>query len=137
MESALKVRQAMSMAIDRQTLLNTIFGGLGLPTAQYTGFLPSDEGWKDEWDVSYDLDAAKALLAEAGYPDGFEFTFYVPPDHIVVNPEAGEAVAQMWRQLGLSVNIEKQRLRHGETAALQGCGRHPLVPPLRWRQPRP
>ena len=106
MESALKVRQAMSMAIDRETLLNTVFGGLGLPTAQYTGFLPSDDGWKDEWDVSYDLDAAKALLAEAGYPDGFEFTFYVPPDHIVVNPEAGEAVAQMWRQLGLSVNIE-------------------------------
>ena len=106
MESALKVRQAMSMAVDRQTLLNTVFGGLGLPTAQYTGFLPSDDGWKDEWDVSYDLDAAKALLAEAGYPDGFEFTFYVPPDHIVVNPEAGEAVAQMWRQLGLDVNIE-------------------------------
>lgn len=106
MESALKVRQAMSMAVDRQTLLNTVFGGLGLPTAQYTGFLPSDDGWKDEWDVSYDLDAAKALLAEAGYPDGFEFTFYVPPDHIVVNPEAGEAVAQMWRQLGLTVNIE-------------------------------
>ena len=106
MESALKVRQAMSMAIDRQTLLNTVFGGLGLPTAQYTGFLPSDDGWKDEWEVTYDLDAAKALLAEAGYPDGFEFTFYVPPDHIVVNPEAGEAVAQMWRQLGLDVNIE-------------------------------
>ncbi len=106
MESALKVRQAMSMAVDRETLLNTVFGGLGLPTAQYTGFLPSDDGWKDEWDVSYDLDAAKALLAEAGYPDGFEFTFYVPPDHIVVNPEAGEAVAQMWRQLGLDVNIE-------------------------------
>ena len=106
MESALKVRQAMSMAIDRQTLLNTVFGGLGLPTAQYTGFLPSDDGWNDAWEVTYDLDAAKALLAEAGYPDGFEFTFYVPPDHIVVNPEAGEAVAQMWRQLGLDVNIE-------------------------------
>lgn len=106
MESALKVRQAMSMAVDRQTLLDTVFGGLGLPTAMYTGFIPSDDGWKDEWDVSYDLDAAKALLAEAGYPDGFEFTFYVPPDHIVVNPEAGEAVAQMWRQLGLGVNIE-------------------------------
>ncbi len=107
MESALKVRQAMSMAIDRETLLNTIFGGLGLPTAMYTGFIPSDAGWKDEWDVSFDLDAAKALLAEAGYPEGFEFTFYVPPDHIVVNPEAGQAVAQMWRQLGLDVNIEQ------------------------------
>ena len=137
MESALKVRQAMSMAVDRQTLLNTVFGGLGLPTAQYTGFLPSDDGWKDEWDVTYDLDAAKALLAEAGYPDGFEFTFYVPPDHIVVNPEAGEAVAQMWRQLGLDVNIETSAYATATAAALQRRGRHPVVPPLRWRQPRP
>ncbi len=106
MESALMVRNAMSMAVDRQTLLNTVFGGLGLPTAVYTGFVPSDPGWKDSWDVSFDLDAAKAILADAGYPNGFQLTLYVPPDHIVVNPEAGQAVAQMWNELGLTVNID-------------------------------
>ena len=111
MESALKVRQAMSMAVDRQTLLDTVFGGLGLSTATYTGFVPADPGWKDEWDVTYDLDAAKALLVEAGYPDGFEFTFYVPPDHVVVNPEAGAVIAQMWEELGLTVNIDATAYR--------------------------
>ena len=111
MESALKVRQAMSMAVDRQTLLDTVFGGLGLPTATYTGFVPADPGWKDEWDITYDPDAAKTLLAEAGYPNGFEFTFYVPPDHVVVNPEAGAVVAQMWGELGLTVNIEATAYR--------------------------
>jgi ABC-type transport system substrate-binding protein len=107
MESALKVRQAMSMGIDRQTLVDTVFGGLGLATGSYIGFQPYDSEWKDEWDVEYDLEGAKALLAEAGYPNGFEFEFYVPPDHIVMNPEAGEAVAQMWRQLGLNVNVDR------------------------------
>ena len=108
MESALKVRQAMSKAVNRPELLETVFGGLGLPTATYNGFLPADtKYWKDEWDFTYDLAAAKALLADAGYADGFEFTFYVPPDHIVVNPEAGQAIAQYWRNLGLTVNIEQ------------------------------
>ena len=106
MEIALKVRQAMSMAIDRETLLATVFGGLGLATASYTGFLPEDPQWKDEWALPYDLAGAKALLAEAGYPDGFSFTFYVAPDHIVINLEAGQAVGQMWRELGLDVRID-------------------------------
>ena len=95
------------MGIDRQTLVDTVFGGLGLATGSYTGFQPYDSEWKDEWGVEYDLEGAKALLAEAGYPNGFESELYVPPDHIVMNPEAGEAVAQMWRQLGITVNIDR------------------------------
>ncbi len=106
MESALKIRQALTMAIDRPTLLDTVFGGLGLSTAAYNGFLPPDPQWKDSWNLDYDLPGAKALLAEAGYPNGFEFTFYVAPDHIVINSEAGAAVAQMWRELGLDVKID-------------------------------
>jgi peptide/nickel transport system substrate-binding protein len=56
--------------------------------------------------VPYDPDRAVALLREAGVPDGFGWTFYVAPDHIVINPEAGAAIAQMWRQIGLNPTIE-------------------------------
>lgn len=106
MESAKKVRQAMSVAIDHNTLLKTVFGGLGTAGGTYTGFLPTDPQWKREWEIPYDKELAKRLLAEAGYPNGFSFTFYVPPDHIVVNPEAGQAIAQMWREIGLDVKID-------------------------------
>jgi ABC-type transport system substrate-binding protein len=106
MESALKVRQAMNMAIDRDAILDSVFGGLGESTAAYNGFLPSDDEWNDAWNVEFDLPAAKALLADAGYPNGFSFEFYFPPDHIVMNVEAGAAIGQMWRELGLDVKID-------------------------------
>ncbi len=106
MESARKVRLAMAMAIDQETILRTIFGGLGKIGGTYTGFSPEDPEYKQEWTISYDPVRAKQLLAEAGYPNGFSFTFYVPPDHIVVNPEAGQAIAQMWRSIGLDPKID-------------------------------
>lgn len=106
MKRSLKVRQALALAIDRKTIINTIFGGLALDDGAISGFVKSDPQWKKSWEIPYDPTKAKALLAEAGYPNGFEFEFYLAPDHIVINPEAGAAIAQMWRQIGLTVKID-------------------------------
>ena len=73
-----RVYQALSMAIDREAYVNAVHPG-EVPTANA---LPADDpGYLPELDeeYAYDPDAAKDLLAEAGYPDGFDFTFTISP----------------------------------------------------------
>ncbi len=104
MESAQKVRRALSLAIDKQAIVNSVFGGLGVAGGTDVGFLPTDEQWKDNWTIPYDPEQAKQLVKEAGYPNGFTVELWNPPDN-VMNPEAGQAIAQMWRQIGLQVDV--------------------------------
>jgi len=68
--NARKVREAMTIAIDRQTLVDTLLAGFGAPLCirdwgGYEHLVPAD------WTCDYDPERAKRLLAEAGYPDGF------------------------------------------------------------------
>ncbi|MDP2952765.1 MAG: ABC transporter substrate-binding protein, partial [Chloroflexota bacterium] len=100
MERARKVRWAMSMAIDREAINKAILGGLGVPA--YVPTLSSNDGlYQPKWKMDFDPAKAKDLLKEAGYPNGFKFTFFVPPDS-GVPPEIGEAVAAMWANIGLA-----------------------------------
>jgi len=110
-ERAIKVRKAMSMAIDRDAINAAILGGLAQvgPNTWYN-FSPSDPEYQPEWadEFKYDADGAKALLTEAGFGDGFSIDFFVTPDiPTIVNPELGEAIAQMWSDnLGIDVKID-------------------------------
>jgi ABC-type transport system substrate-binding protein len=108
MERARKVRVAMTMATDQESIVRNVFDGFGTAHSAQLGFLPGDPYWKDEWDVpAYDPEGAKALLAEAGYPDGFSFPMFIPVDVAPdIIPEAGYAVAQMWRDIGLDPVID-------------------------------
>ena len=54
----------------------------------------------------YDLEQAKALLAEAGYPDGFEIDFTCTNNRVPGDSVVCEALAQMWSRLGLKVNAQ-------------------------------
>ena len=108
MENARKVRWALSMAIDRESLTRNVFNGLGGSTYTYTDVMPDHERFNPEWKVEYDVEGAKKLLAEAGVPDGFEMDFWVSPDNTAaVDPEAFEAIAQMWQDIGVNASIEK------------------------------
>lgn len=109
MEKARKVRLAMSMAIDRQTIIDTVLGGFGDPVYihMHHQFPPGTQYYKDEWTIDYDPVAAKALLTEAGYPDGFEVTFWSAPDYSFWDYESADAAGEMWRQnLGLDVTVD-------------------------------
>ena len=104
-DKALKIRQAMSMAIDRQQILDTILSGYGrinyAPLIQYND-IPDQVN--ADWALpEYDLDGAKQLLAEGGYPNGFPIEMFIYEDDVDTK-RVGEAIAGMWEELGLQVN---------------------------------
>ena len=119
MERSAKVRHAMSMAIDRDAINLAILGGLGQvgPNTWYN-FSPDDAQWKEEWrdEFKFDAEGAKALLDESGFGP-FSIDFFVTPDlPTVVNPQTGEAIAQMWQDhLGIAGEYRFDGLC-GETA---------------------
>ncbi|RIK93661.1 MAG: hypothetical protein DCC73_08825 [Proteobacteria bacterium] len=97
-----KVRQALNYAIDKEAILKHIFHGLGRVASSD---FPADE-WRDVATYPYDPDQARRLLAEAGYPDGFDITLKtfttVPGAEL---PIVAEAVALYWQAVGIKVNI--------------------------------
>ena len=102
--NANKVRRAMSESIDRQTIVDTILGGFGRPS-----YLPEVTGplleriYKDKWFIPYDPENSKKLLAEAGWPDGFDVTLRVTTGSHPLEVEIGLAVAQYLSAIGLNV----------------------------------
>jgi peptide/nickel transport system substrate-binding protein len=105
MQQAKLVRTALAMAVDRDTVVNGVLKGFAEQMTAWL-FAETSEYFKDEWQIPYDVDRAKELLVEAGYPDGFTMPFIVPPDSAIINPQVGEAVAQMWTSLGIDVELK-------------------------------
>ncbi len=104
-ERARKVRLALNLAVDKQAIIRQVLGGLGTPGGA-VNFYPTDP-WATEGLVQpypYDPAKAKALLAEAGYPHGFEVTMNLTawPGRGFL-PGVGEAVATYWEKVGLKV----------------------------------
>ncbi len=104
LERAKKFRSALAMAVDREAINDIMLGGLGEPNYAMYAPRPSLDGWNERWRIEFDPDQAKAILEEIGIEAGFKFPFYVPPDSVVV-PEIGEAVAEMWRNIGLEPEL--------------------------------
>ncbi|WP_155059507.1 ABC transporter substrate-binding protein [Streptomyces blattellae] len=98
----LKVRQAINHAFDRATLIKSVYGGLGEPTAQV--FNPISTAYDASLNDTYPYDPAKAksLLAEAGYPDGFSVDI---PDVGPIFPEAQAAMVQYLGDIGIKCKL--------------------------------
>ena len=105
-QNAQKVRLAMSMAIDRIALNDGILGGQGC--ISYQAFWDTCDPHHDTaWDVPYDPAGAKQLMAEAGYPDGFEVPFWIPSGINSTFEAVSESIAAMWKEnLDLNVTID-------------------------------
>ena len=101
---AAKVRLAMDLAIDRELINEAILGGQGCLGFVY-GIDNCNANWDPQFEHDYDPEQAKALMVEAGYPDGFEFTYWNPTNTSDTNVEVCEAIAAMWeKDLGVTVN---------------------------------
>lgn len=111
------VRKALAMAVNKDEVIAAVLEGNGIPANNVVGF--GTMTYSDDLEkVPYDVEAAKALLAEAGYADGFEFA-------VTLNGDTREAVAQVlqaqFAELGVTMTINnwdnathRQHINSGE-----------------------
>lgn len=103
----IRVRQAIDMAIDRKTLAEVSMEGLGAPVNQLV--TSSIFGFnKALGPRKYDPAAAKKLLAEAGYPNGFRTQFSFTQDRLPGDSVVGAGIAQMLAAIGIDVQANAQ-----------------------------
>jgi peptide/nickel transport system substrate-binding protein len=104
-----RVRQAMTYAVDRKTINDTLYQGLGVvANSPLPAYVP-------EWDKSlpvipFDPDKARAMLSEAGYPNGFQFNLVTFNGTLTTNPAGGtqeaEAVQPYLAKVGVTASIQ-------------------------------
>ena len=108
MENARKVRWAMAMAVDRESIIENVLDGLGRVIYAWQNILPDDPSHKAEWVIPYDVPMAQQYMAEAGVGDGFDMEIWVPSTFSPGTIAAAEATAEMWRSdLGINVTIDR------------------------------
>jgi len=100
-----RVRRALSMAINRDALVERAMDGAATATAQWLpeGAFGHDPTVKP---MPFDPEAARRLLAEAGFPDGFRVTLASPNDRWPNDARIAQAVAQMWTRIGVRTNVD-------------------------------
>ncbi len=100
-----KVRQAISYAIDRESIVKNILGGYGIPlgTPLPQGFFGYEESFKA---TPYDPEKAKALLAEAGYPNGFEIDMATCAGRYLMDKEVAEAIVGQLAKVGIKAKLK-------------------------------
>jgi peptide/nickel transport system substrate-binding protein len=103
-----RVRQAMNMAMNRQAIQRVVMRGQSVPTGVIMP--PFVNGWTPELDKAPapDVNRAKALLAEAGYPNGFQTTLHCPNDRYVNDEGICQALVGMLGQVGIRLNLVSQ-----------------------------
>ena len=103
--SDVRVRQAVAHAVNVPAIVQTIMRGSSQPASQLVG--PDMRGYSVARDArpELDLDAARALLSEAGYPDGFSFGLSCPNDRYLNDAAVCQAVVAMLAQIGLEAQL--------------------------------
>ena len=103
-----EVRQALYQAIDIDAIKKKVMRGLSEPAGIIT--FPGVNGYTTDLDkrLPYDVDAAKKLLADAGYPNGFDVELRCPNDRYVNDEAICTAVVGMLGKIGVNVNLFSQ-----------------------------
>lgn len=116
-----RVRQALNLAIDMDLIQKKVMRGKSRNAALLVA--PPVPGYDSELDVRPVADPAKAkdLLAEAGYPEGFEVGFDCPNDRYVNDEEICQAITAMWARVGVKAALNAQtKSKHFEKVLAGG-----------------
>jgi peptide/nickel transport system substrate-binding protein len=118
------VRQAMSYAVDYQTIIDRIFDGHAERTAGF--IVPGNLGYDPSVEpYPYDPEKAMELLAEAGYPDGFAIEMAGPSDTYINFEQVLQALVGYWGEIGITVDLQLM-----ESGSFWGMQANRELPPL-------
>ena len=102
-----RVRQAICYALDKDMINEFVAGGSGTPVS--SAMLPTLKDYyvdlNDMYGTTANIDKAKELLADAGYPDGFDLTIAIPSNY-EFHMQTGEVVAEQLKEVGINVTID-------------------------------
>ena len=124
-----RVRRALSMAINRDAIRDRVMDGLSESTENLAA--PGASGWNPTlMPPKFDTASAKKLLTEAGYPTGFGLTLHGPNNRLVNDEKVAQAIAQMFSRVGVETKVETMPMavfaprggRHEFSVALIGWG---------------
>jgi peptide/nickel transport system substrate-binding protein len=124
-----RVRRALSMAINRDAIRDRVMDGLSESTENLAA--PGAPGYNTNLlPPKFDTDGAKKLLADAGYPNGFGLTLHGPNNRLVNDEKVAQAIAQMFTRAGVNTRVETMPMavfaprgaRHEFSVALIGWG---------------
>jgi peptide/nickel transport system substrate-binding protein len=101
----LRVRRAISLAINRQAIVERLMEGEAVPAGQLLPetFFGTSKNLKPD---PFDPERAKKLLVEAGYPDGFGLTIHGPNNRYINDAKIVQTVAQMLTRIGIDAKVE-------------------------------
>jgi peptide/nickel transport system substrate-binding protein len=100
-----RVREALSIAIDRKGIDDKIMEGVAAPAGDLLPY-PMGGTTKDTPVDPYDPAKAKKLLADAGYPNGFSITLGAPNGRYINDLKIAQAVASMWSRIGVKTDVD-------------------------------
>ncbi|WP_425083615.1 ABC transporter substrate-binding protein [Ruegeria profundi] len=107
-----RVRQAVAHAVNVDAILATIMRGNAEAASQLVSPAMSGYSAANAERPAYDVEAAKALLAEAGYADGFSFGLKCPNDRYLNDEAVCQAIVSMLAQIGLTAELDAMPVRN-------------------------
>jgi peptide/nickel transport system substrate-binding protein len=98
------VRRALNYAVDKQAIVDGLFQGVF--TVADAPVVPAVFGHTSVGPYDYDPERARELLAEAGFPDGFEMTLHHPTGRYLLDATVAEAIQDQLSEVGIDVTLE-------------------------------
>ena len=100
-----RVRQAMNYAVDKNVIVNDILEGFA--TVADSPISPSTWGYSSTMTYERDVEKAKELLAQAGYPDGIDLVLWTPTGRYLMDVQVAENLQAQWADAGIRVEIRQ------------------------------